>query len=173
MLEKIGGFLSELSADVMAKMLMGSEILLLLQALRRANADFRMKHEYYKMLGYIWDVGKEEHYQKIRDSLIKGGDFDQWKTLIDFCPISMCDQLRDDLVSDFKKMSVDYRHAAYSFLKEELAKGLADAEYWEKESWEALKLSRAGVLKMYAEILTICKERKGWKVRIWEQTKIQ
>ena len=171
MLEKIGGFLSELSADVMAKMLMGSEILLLLQALRRANADFRMKHEYYKMLGYIWDVGKEEHYQKIRDSLIKGGDFDQWKTLIDFCPISMCDQLRDDLVSDFKKMSVDYRHAAYSFLKEELAKGLADAEYWEKESWEALKSSSAGVLKMYAEILTICKERKGWKLEFGSKQK--
>lgn len=164
MLEKVYGFLSEQSADVMAKMLMGSEILLLLQSLRRVNADFRMKHEYYKMLGYIWDVGKEEHYQEIRDGLIKGGDFEQWKTLIDFCPISMRDQLRDDLVSDFKKMSVDYRHVAYSFLKEELAKGLADAEYWEKESWEALKSSNADVLRMYAEILAICKERMGWKL---------
>lgn len=164
MLEKIGGFLSELSADVMAKMLLESEILLLLQALRRANADFRMKHEYYKTLGYIWDVGKEECYQKIRDGLIKGGDFVKWKTLIDFCPISMRDQLRDDLVLDFKKMSVDYRYAAYSFLKEELVKGLADAEYWEKEAWEALKASSTGVLKMYAEILAICKERMGWKL---------
>lgn len=163
-LEKIGGFLSELSADVMAKMLMESGVLLLLQALRRANADFRMKHEYYKTLGYIWDVGKEEYYQKIRDGLIGGSDFEKWKTLIDFCPISMRDQLRDDLVSDFKKMSVDYRHAAYSFLNEEFVKGLADAGYWEKESWEALKSSSAGVLKMYADIMTICKERMGWKL---------
>lgn len=164
MLEKIGGFLSELSADVMAKMLMESEILLLLQALRRANADFRMKHEYYKTLGYIWDVGKEEYYQKIRDGLIKGGDFEKWKTLINFCPTSMRDQLRDDIVSDFKRMNVDYRHAAYSFLKEDLVKGLVDAGYWEKESWEALKASSAGVLRMYADIMAICKERMGWKL---------
>ena len=162
-LEKIGRFLSGMSADVVAKMLAEGETILLLHALRRKVVDFRLKHEYYKALGYIWDVDKEERYQKMREELIKSENVEKWKMLVDFCPVSMCDQLQNDIVADFKKMNGTQRYVAYPILRDELKKGISDAVYWEKEAWEALKLSDAGEIKMYADLLAICLERTGWR----------
>lgn len=161
--DKIMEYLSGISADVIAKLLVESKIMLLLQALRRAATGFRLKHEYYKALGYIWDVEKGEQYQKIREKLIKSGNVEDWKILVDFCPVSMCDQLQDDIVADFKKMNGSERYVSYPLLRDALEKGLSDAVYWEKEAWEALKSSDARELKMYADLLAICSERTGWK----------
>lgn len=161
--DKIMEYLSGISADVVAKLLVESKIMFLLQALRRMAADFRLKHEYYKALGYVWDVEKGEQYQKIREELIKSGNAEKWKMLVDFCPVSMRDQLQDDLVVGFKKMNGAQRYVSYPLLRDALEKCLSDAVYWEKETWEALKSPDARELKMYADLLAICSERTGWK----------
>ena len=162
-LERIRGFLSGMSADMVARMLVEGKLILLLQALRRKVADFRLKHEYYKTLGYIWDVDKAEQYQKMREELIKSKNAESWKILVDFCPVSMCGQLQDDVVADFKKMNRAQRYEAYPLLRDELKERISDAVYWEKEAWEALKSSDAGEIKMYADLLAICLERTGWR----------
>lgn len=161
-LKKIIAYLSGLSADAVTKMIGEGDVVLLLQALRRKDKDFRLAHEYYKALGYVWDVGKGELYKKVRDELLKIGDVGRWATLVEFCPVSMRDRLSDDIVADYKKMNAIQRSSAYPLLKDELEMGFLDGVYWEKETWEALKSSGADVLKMYAEILAICAKKKGW-----------